>query len=57
MSATAQEQELRGDGDFVFYNQPSLAGGGDDPARRRRPRAFTVHFAQLPPAIERSWSR
>lgn len=42
---------VRGDEDFVFYNQPSLPGGGlqRDPQGRR----FSVNLHKLPPAIER----
>lgn len=43
--------KVRGDEDFVFYNQPSLAGGGIQ--RAGDGRAFTVNFGQLPPAIEK----
>ncbi|MBK9950137.1 MAG: TerD family protein [Candidatus Competibacteraceae bacterium] len=49
--ALTAQGKVRGDGDFVFYNQPSLAGGGVQ--RAGDGRAFTVTFAQLPPAIEK----
>ena len=42
---------VRGDEDFVFYNQPTLPGGGIQ--RAGDARAFTVTFAQLPATIER----
>ncbi|MGB4946037.1 MAG: TerD family protein [Candidatus Competibacter denitrificans] len=42
---------VRGDDDFVFYNQPALSGGGIQ--RAGDARAFTVTFGQLPAAIER----
>lgn len=42
---------VRGDDDFVFYNQPTLPGGGIQ--RAGDARAFTITFGQLPTAIER----
>ena len=49
--ALAAQGKVRGDDDFVFYNQPALPGGGIQ--RAGDGRAFTVTFAQLPTAIER----
>ncbi len=49
--ALAAQGKVRGDEDFVFYNQPTLPGGGIQ--RAGDGRAFTVTFAQLPTAIER----
>ncbi|MDS4040668.1 MAG: TerD family protein [Candidatus Competibacter sp.] len=49
--ALAAQGKVRGDDDFVFYNQPALPGGGIQ--RAGDGRAFTVTFAQLPAAIER----
>ncbi len=45
---TAQGQ-VRGDEDFIFYNQPALTGGGLqlDSAGRR----FTIHLTELPAEI------
>ncbi len=42
--------KVRDDGDFIFYNQPTLSGGGIQ--RASDGRRFTVHFAELPAAIE-----
>jgi tellurite resistance protein TerA len=49
--ALAAQGKVRGDEDFIFYNQPALPGGGIQ--RAGDGRAFTVTFAQLPTAIER----
>ncbi len=49
--ALAAQGKVRGDDDFVFYNQPALPGGGIQ--RAGDGRAFTVTFARLPAAIER----
>lgn len=49
--ALTAQGKVRGDEDFVFYNQPALPGGGIQ--RAGDGRAFTVAFAQLPAAIER----
>ena len=49
--ALAAQGKVRGDEDFIFYNQPTLPGGGIQ--RAGDGRAFTVTFAQLPTAIER----
>ena len=49
--ALAAQGKVRGDEDFIFYNQPALPGGGIQ--RAGDGRAFTVTFAQLPAAIER----
>lgn len=49
--ALNSQGKVRDDGDFVFYNQPALAGGGIQ--RAGDGRAFTVVFAQIPAAIER----
>ena len=49
--ALTGQGKVRGDGDFIFYNQPALAGGGIQ--RAGDGRAFTVHFAALPAAIDR----
>ncbi|RUQ29602.1 MAG: hypothetical protein EKK68_12145 [Candidatus Competibacteraceae bacterium] len=43
--------KVRDDGDFIFYNQPTLSGGGIQ--RAGDGRLFTVRFAQLPAAIEK----
>lgn len=47
--ALTEQSRVRGDGDFVFYNQPALPDGGLtlEPEGRR----FTVRFAALPEAI------
>ena len=49
--ALTGQGKVRGDGDFIFYNQPALAGGGI--RRAGDGRAFTVNFAALPAAVER----
>jgi tellurite resistance protein TerA len=49
--ALTGQGQVRDDGDFVFYNQPALAGGGIQ--RGGDGRTFTVTFAQLPAGIER----
>jgi hypothetical protein len=49
--ALGGQGKVRGDDDFVFYNQPALPGGGIQ--RAGDGRAFTVAFGQLPAAIER----
>lgn len=49
--ALSAQGKVRGDEDFIFYNQPALPGGGIQ--RAGDGRAFTVSFAQLPAAIER----
>ncbi len=43
--------KVRDDGDFIFYNQLTLPGGGIE--RAGDGRRFTVRFAQLPAAIEK----
>lgn len=43
--------KVRGDGDFIFYNQTTLAGGGIQ--RASDGRSFGIHFAMLPAAVER----
>ncbi len=42
---------MRGDDDFIFYNQLTLPGGGVQ--RASDGRSFTVAFAKLPAGIER----
>ncbi|MBL8250086.1 MAG: TerD domain-containing protein [Candidatus Competibacter sp.] len=49
--ALTAQGKVRDDGDFVFYNQSSLAGGGIQ--RAEDGRAFTVRFGQLPAAIDK----
>jgi len=49
--ALTAQGKVRDDGDFIFYNQPALAGGGLQ--RAGDGRAFTVNFTALPAAIER----
>ncbi len=49
--ALTGQGKVRDDGDFVFYNQPTLAGGGIQ--RGGDGRTFTIHFAQLPAGLER----
>ncbi|MDS4026756.1 MAG: TerD family protein [Candidatus Contendobacter sp.] len=49
--ALTSQGKVRGDGDFIFYNQPALAGGGIQ--RASDGRAFTVNFTALPAATER----
>jgi tellurite resistance protein TerA len=43
--------KVRGDDDFIFYNQLTLPGGGIQ--RAGDGRSFTVTFAQLPAGVER----
>ncbi len=43
--------KVRGDDDFIFYNQLALPGGGVQ--RASDGRSFTVAFAKLPAGIER----
>ncbi|HCB14030.1 MAG TPA: hypothetical protein DEP36_10755 [Gammaproteobacteria bacterium] len=43
--------KVRSDGDFIFYNQLTLPGGGIQ--RAEDGRMFTVTFAKLPPGVER----
>ncbi|HOW76002.1 MAG TPA: TerD family protein [Candidatus Competibacteraceae bacterium] len=43
--------KVRGDDDFIFYNQLTLPGGGVQ--RASDGRSFTVAFAKLPAGIER----
>jgi tellurite resistance protein TerA len=43
--------KVRGDDDFIFYNQLTLSGGGIQ--RASDGRSFTVTFAKLPAGIER----
>jgi len=49
--ALIAQGKVRGDGDFIFYNQTTLNGGGIQ--RAGDGRTFTVNFAALPAAIER----
>lgn len=49
--ALTGQTKVRGDEDFIFYNQPALAGGGIQ--RAGDGRAFTMTFASLPTAIEK----
>lgn len=49
--ALTASAKVRDDGDFIFYNQPTLIGGGIQ--RAGDGRLFTVRFAQLPAAIEK----
>jgi tellurite resistance protein TerA len=49
--ALTAEGKVRSDGDFIFYNQLTLAGGGLE--RASDGRRFTVHFARLPAVIEK----
>ena len=49
--ALTAQGKVRDDGDFIFYNQPALAGDGLQ--RAGDGRAFTVNFTALPAAIER----
>jgi hypothetical protein len=46
--ALSAQGKVRGDGDFIFYNQLALAGGGLQ--RASDGRSFTIVFAQLPAA-------
>ena len=43
--------KVRGDEDFIFYNQPSLRGGGIQ--RAPDGKQFQIHFQSLPEAIEK----
>jgi len=43
--------KVRGDDDFIFYNQLTLPGGGIQ--RAGDGRSFTVAFTQLPAGVER----
>lgn len=43
--------KVRGDDDFIFYNQLALPGGGIQ--RAGDGRSFTIVFAQLPAGVER----
>jgi len=49
--ALTAQSRVRGDGDFIFYNQPMLPGGGLqlEPDGRR----FSVRLAALPAAVEK----
>ena len=49
--ALTAQGKVRGDGDFIFYNQTTLNGGGIQ--RAGDGRTFTVNFSALPAAIER----
>lgn len=49
--ALSAQGKVRGDGDFIFYNQLALAGGGLQ--RASDGRSFAIAFAQLPAGIER----
>ena len=49
--ALTAQGKVRGDGDFIFYNQTTLSGGGIQ--RAGDGRSFTVNFSTLPAAIER----
>jgi tellurite resistance protein TerA len=49
--ALSGQGKVRGDEDFVFYNQPSLPGGGIQ--RAGDGRAFAITFSKVPPAIEK----
>lgn len=49
--ALTAQGKVRGDGDFIFYNQTTLSGGGIQ--RAGDGRSFTVNFSALPAAIER----
>ena len=49
--ALTASAKVRDDGDFIFYNQPTLSGGGIQ--RAGDGRLFTVRFAQLPAEIEK----
>ncbi len=48
--ALAASGKVRGDADFIFYNQPTLPGGGIQ--RAGDGRSFTITFAALPAGIE-----
>lgn len=49
--ALTAQGKVRGDEDFVFYNQPTLSGGGIQ--RGADGKVFTLHLQQLPQAIEK----
>ena len=49
--ALTAQGKVRGDSDFIFYNQTTLNGGGIQ--RASDGRTFTVNFSALPAAIER----
>ncbi|NJN47348.1 MAG: TerD family protein [Candidatus Competibacteraceae bacterium] len=49
--ALTGQGKVRGDEDFVFYNQPMLSGGGIQ--RSSDGRQFTIDFQSLPSAIEK----
>ena len=49
--ALTAQGKVRGDEDFIFYNQTTLSGGGIQ--RAGDGRSFTVNFSALPAAIER----
>ena len=49
--ALTAQSKVRGDEDFIFYNQTTLSGGGIQ--RAGDGRSFTVNFSALPAAIER----
>lgn len=49
--ALAGEGKVRGDQDFVFYNQPELPGGGI--RRAQDGKRFEIYFDKLPGAIEK----
>ena len=49
--ALTAQGKVRGDGDFIFYNQTTLNDGGIQ--RAGDGRTFTVNFTALPAAIER----
>ncbi|QQS53873.1 MAG: TerD domain-containing protein [Candidatus Competibacteraceae bacterium] len=49
--ALSAQGKVRGDGDFIFYNQTTLTGGGIQ--RASNGRTFSINFAALPAAIER----
>lgn len=49
--ALSAQGKVRGDEDFIFYNQPSLPGGGIQ--RSADGRQFQIQLQNLPPAIEK----
>ncbi len=49
--ALTAQGKVRGDSDFIFYNQTTLNGGGIQ--RASDGRTFTVNFSALPTTIER----
>ncbi|MEE4379079.1 MAG: TerD family protein [Candidatus Competibacteraceae bacterium] len=49
--ALTAQGKVRGDEDFVFYNQPTLSGGGIQ--RSTDGKQFTVDFQSLPSAIDK----